>query len=75
MKKYTVQSGRDNTELVFRHGKLYAIAEKHITGWRVFCFPSMLLAGVVDDFWKLIPHLEVIQKQYMLQDQKDTLVD
>lgn len=75
MKKYTAASGRDNTELVFKYGKLYAIAEKHISGWRVFCFPSMLLAGVAGDFWDLIPQLDHIQQQILLQDQPDSLID
>lgn len=72
MKKYTVQSGRDNTELIFKHGKLYAIAEKHIAGWRVFCFPSMLLAGVAGDFWELVPHLDTIQQQFIIKTYTDT---
>ncbi len=72
MKKYTVQSGRDYTELILKHGKLYAIAEKHIAGWRVWCFPSMLLAGVVGDFWNLIPQLDNIQHQFIIKNDTDT---
>lgn len=58
MKSYTTQSGLDGTELFFKKGKLVAIAEPTVRGWKLLSFPSLRLLGLFQDLHNVIPNIE-----------------
>jgi hypothetical protein len=58
MKTFTVQKGVDNTELYFKNGKLVAIAEPTMRGWKLLSFPSLRLLGLFQNLYNVIPSIE-----------------
>jgi len=64
---YTTKSGKDDTELFFKRGKLVAIAEKTRYGYKLLSFPSLRLIGTFENLYNVIPHIERQQNQESIE--------
>lgn len=46
--QYSIQAGAENTQLVFKNGKLIGILENIRYGWKVIFFPLNVVLGIVE---------------------------